>query len=198
PMRAAVTSRAPLVSRASSMCWAAFSVSRALTGRLRNASFRLALTLAGSYSQRLPLRLTTTGICSSARSYVVKRRSQAAQRLRRRIESPSSDARVSTTWVSACLQKGHFTIPTRTNQTRSSTFSGQAYEGSAAVDRELLGQLIDTFAHAGNVGRVARVVQNVGDEIGRQNSLGLAETAGRHGRRTQTDAAGDEGLFRVI
>src|SRR5690606_34320367 len=69
---------------------------------------------------------------------------------------------------------------------------------SAPVDWKLSSQLVDAFAHAGNVGRIARIVQDVSDEVGRENGLGLAKTASRHGWRTQADAAGDKGLFRIV
>ena len=53
------------------------------------------------------------GNAISARSYVVKRLSQLWQRRRRRTTSPSSDSRVSTTWVSSLLQKGQRIEPRR-------------------------------------------------------------------------------------
>src|ERR1700693_1777922 len=89
----------------------AASTASAETGRLRNASIKLARNLDASKSLRLPFFLTITGIVNSIRSYVVKRLSQLVQRRRRRITSPSSETRVSSTVVSSCWQKGHFMMP---------------------------------------------------------------------------------------
>src|SRR5690606_33065647 len=108
PMKREVTSFWPLCSSLSQMRSMADSVCSVLTGRLRSASFRLACNLAISKSVRVPLRFTPAGMSTSARSKVVKRLSHAGQRLRRRMTSPSSCTRVSITWVSGRLQKGHF------------------------------------------------------------------------------------------
>src|SRR5947199_152650 len=75
-----------------------------------------------------------------------KRLSQLWQRRRRRTTSPSSDSRVSTTWVSSCEQNGQrIRLP---------------------VDRKVACQRGDLCAHRGDVGLVVRVVEHVGDQVG--------------------------------
>jgi hypothetical protein len=59
-------------------------------------------------------------------------------------------------------------------------------------------QRVDLGAHGGDVGFVARVVQHVGDQVGRQAGFFFLEAAGGHGRGANAHAAGDHRLFRVV
>ena len=76
------------------------------TGRFLKANLRELASLSWLYSTRLPFFFTIAGRANSTRSQVVKRLSHFAQRRRRRIVSPSSETRVSKTWVSSLWQKG--------------------------------------------------------------------------------------------
>src|SRR5258706_763992 len=108
PRRRESTSRSPSDSNFCLTRSIASSTRSADTGRLCSARLKPTRSLSSSNSSRYPFDFTICGRRNSACSYVVKRLSHERQRRRRRMLSPSSLTRESTTCVSACLQKGHF------------------------------------------------------------------------------------------
>src|SRR5690606_18009652 len=67
-----------------------------------------------------------------------------------------------------------------------------------AIDRKARGKLVHAFAHLGDVGRIARIVEHVSNQVGSELGLGLAETACRYGRRAKTYSTGNEGLLGIV
>jgi hypothetical protein len=53
-------------------------------------------------------------------------------------------------------------------------------------------------AHARQHGFVVRGIEHVGDQVGDLLGLDLGEAARGHRRRADADAAGDEGLLRIV
>ena len=121
PIRWVETSRSPLAANCSSTRRTDASTISAGTGRLRRANKKLARSRFSSNSNRAPFFFTTYGNDSSTRSTVLNRRLQARHRLRRRISIPSSETRVSVTWVSSEAQ------------------AGQRIKAQLSVDRKLCG-----------------------------------------------------------
>src|SRR5690606_14296592 len=67
-----------------------------------------------------------------------------------------------------------------------------------AVNRQTRGQLVHTLADIGDGRFVAWIVEHVGDQMPGQLGLGFLETAGGHGWRTQSHAAGDKWFFGIV
>ena len=122
------------------------------TGRFLRASLRELANLSWLYSTRLPFFFTIAGNTSSTRSYVVKRLSHLAQRRRRRIVSPSSDTRVSRTWVSSLWQKGQRNM-------------GSLVYRCLTVNREALGQVSNVRANLSNILWIIWVIQDISNKV---------------------------------
>src|SRR6218665_982845 len=191
-MRLEGTSRSPRLSSFFSMRSMALSIRPVLTGRLRSASLNEASNLSCPYSTRRPSFFTTAGKLTSERSEVVKRLLQAAHWRRRRMDAASSKTRVSMTWVSRWLQKGHFMAASWR------LYRAARRRAPSAVDRKAGRQRVDLGAHRSDVGRVARLVQQVGDQLGRAACLFFLEAARGHCGGANAHAAGHHRLFRIV
>ena len=80
-------------------------------GRLRIATAMERISFSRSNGERRPDRFRMVSSRSCTRSKVVNRPWHSGQERRRRIAAPSSDGRLSFTWLSAWPQKGHFNFP---------------------------------------------------------------------------------------
>src|SRR5690606_38646385 len=68
------------------------------------------------------------------------------------------------------------------NDLRVGAAAERALHGELTVNRQARSKLVHTGAHAGNVVSVARVVEHIGNKVGRQFSLGFLEATSGHGR----------------
>src|SRR3954469_9602517 len=164
PSRRESTSRSPSDSNFCLTRSMASSSRSADTGRLCNARLKPTRNFASSNSSRKPFDFTICGRRNSACSYVAKRLSHDRQRRRRRILSPSSLTRESTTCVSGCLQKGHF-MKAAAGGYWLSLCSRVSLDRSFPVNRKLLAQLHHCAACPVDIGFIVRRFQHVGDQI---------------------------------
>src|SRR5215217_1929343 len=129
-------------------------------------------SLSRSNGSRLPSFLTTVRSRSWTRSNVVKRAPQASHWRRRRIAAPSSDGRLSFTWLSSWAQKGH-----------------RISDWASAIDREARAKLAHASVHLAldrgiALGSVLRkAIEHVRDHVADVAELGFAKPAGRARRR---------------
>src|ERR1700760_1173128 len=163
-----------------------FSTRSGSTGRLRRAMEIERISFSRSNGVRRPERLTMVSSRSCTRSKVVKRPPQDGHMRRRRIAAPSSDGRLSFTWLSSSPQNGHRI-------------------GRLLVDRETLAERLHLRGHRGLDGGVAvltvlagHAVDHFDDQPADFLELCDAKPPGGAGRRAQTDARGHEGLFRIV
>ena len=103
--------RARLRGRALSISAAIAATMPSSIGRFFTARSMPASSFSRSNGSLTPERFTTMTGSSSSRSYVVYRRPQARHSRRRRIATPSSAGRESTTLSSTSRQNGHRTAP---------------------------------------------------------------------------------------
>src|SRR3954447_15359949 len=136
--------------------------------RLRVAWPIARASLSRSNGSRSPFFLTTVRSRRWTRSKVVKRAPHASHCRRRRIAAPSSDERLSLTWLSSCAQKG---------QRMTSLL--------ALVDWEARAQLEHSLVHLPLGGAVVlqpiglQAVEHIRHHIGNVAELGDAKAARR-------------------
>src|SRR5687768_12107840 len=221
PIMSAVTSSP----RVSSCLWIP-EISRSIRAwsmsRLRQAWPIARSSLARSNGSRLPSFLTTVRSRSWTRSKVVKRAPQPSHCRRRRIAAPSSDGRLSLTWLSSCAQNGQRISlcpkavpahsPTRppiedrlTGRPGGGVGWCRARECASIVlvDREARAELADAARdrlldlRVAGFAVLAQALDDLGDQPADCGELGLAKAAGRSRRRAEADARSDERLFGI-
>src|SRR5688572_15468065 len=142
-------------------------------------------SFARSKGSRFPSFLTTVRSRSWTRSKVVNRAPQPSHWRRRRIAAPSSDGRLSLTWLASCAQ------------------NGQRIRTSVLVDGEAGAQIADLPVHACLDLAIpleavrSQPVENIRDHVGDVAEFGLAEAARRAGGRSHPDPAGLDRRQRI-
>src|SRR4051812_38437192 len=166
-----------------------FSICSTETGRFSHAFFSPDSSFSRSNASRRPSFFTMSGVSSSTRSYVVKRRLHARHSRRRRITAPSCDSRESITLFSGSWQNGQ--------RIQAAFFFGSRLLQPGRVERELDGEVVDLALHPGHLRLVAAGVERLADQPADLRHLPLLHPAGGDRRRAHPDAGGDHRLLRV-
>src|SRR5476649_2665828 len=178
-------SASPPLSSSRTMAETIVSTRSGSTGRLRKLICSERTSLSRSNGTRRPLRLITVSSRSCTRSKVVKRKLHATHTRRRRITAESSVGRESFTWVSRLLQLG------------------QRIDSALLVNREAVGQRLDTFLDRGlhhrrlAVRRLRDGIEHFRNKPADLLEFGNPEAARGRRRRSQPKARSDERRFRI-